>query len=85
MSGWGTFSQISGSAERIAAVQTGSTHYFQRPDASHVEFDPNRTSLTGGFGRLTLNRQRGSWLFNAAVGAVTAPFLAGQSVVARPT
>jgi hypothetical protein len=71
MSGWGTFSRIRGSAERIAAVQTGSTHYFQRPDADHVEFDPTRTTLSGGFGRLTLNRQRGSVTFNAAVGAVT--------------
>lgn len=71
MSGWGTLSRISGTAERIAAVQTGSTHYFQRPDASHLDLDPTRTSLTGAFGRLTLNRQRGSVLFNAAVGAVT--------------
>lgn len=71
MSGWGTFSRITGSAARIAAVQAGPTHYFQRPDANHVEFDPSRTSLEGGFGRLTLNRQRGSVMFNAAVGAVT--------------
>lgn len=71
MSGWGTFSRISGSAARIAAVQAGPTHYFQRPDAGHVELDPSRTSLTGSLARLTLNRQRGSVLFNAAVGAVT--------------
>ena len=71
LSGWGTVSRISGTGERIADVQAGSTHYFQRPDASHLELDPTRTSLTGAFGRLTLNRQRGSVLFNAAVGVVT--------------
>jgi hypothetical protein len=74
MSGWGAWSRITGTSERLLAVQQGSTHYFQRPDAGHVAVDPTRTALDGGFGRLTLNRQSGSVLFNAAVGAVTPGF-----------
>jgi hypothetical protein len=71
LSGWGTWSRVTGTAARITALQQNATHYFQRPDAGHVEVDPARTALSGGFGRLALNRQRGSWLFNAAAGAVT--------------
>jgi hypothetical protein len=40
-------SWVHGSREAIAETQQGSRHYFQRPDASDVEFDPNRTSLSG--------------------------------------
>ncbi|UCC44632.1 MAG: carbohydrate binding family 9 domain-containing protein [Candidatus Zixiibacteriota bacterium] len=45
--GWAGFSHVRGSAERIANVQSNSTHYYQRPDAGHVSFDPTRTSLSG--------------------------------------
>jgi hypothetical protein len=71
LSAWGTLSNIRGSAERIADVQGGPVHYFQRPDADHVTLDPTRTSLTGALGRIALNRQTGNTIFNAAVGAVT--------------
>jgi hypothetical protein len=74
LSGWGAWSRITGTPERMLAVQRGPTHYYQRPDAGHVSVDPTRTSLDGGYGRLSLNRQSGSVLFNAAVGAVTPGF-----------
>ena len=40
-------SWVHGTAEAIAATQTSSRHYFQRPDAGHLRFDPTRTSLGG--------------------------------------
>jgi len=40
-------SRVHGSREAIAETQLSSRHYFQRPDATDVEFDPNRTSLSG--------------------------------------
>jgi hypothetical protein len=40
-------SSISGDASAIARVQRGAGHYFQRPDADHVTYDPTRTSLSG--------------------------------------
>jgi hypothetical protein len=40
-------SWVHGSADAIAATQQSSRHYFQRPDATNVHFDPARTSLSG--------------------------------------
>lgn len=74
LSGWGSMTRVTGTAARIAALQTGPVHYFQRPDADYLAVDSTRTSLIGGFGRLSLNRQSGATLFNAAVGAVTPGF-----------
>ena len=52
-------SRIEGSAEAIAATQRSSAHYFQRPDADHVEFDPTRTHLTGISDLISLNKLGG--------------------------
>ncbi|MEZ4404107.1 MAG: DUF5916 domain-containing protein [Kofleriaceae bacterium] len=41
-------SWVHGSAAAILGTQTNFRHLFQRPDATHVEVDPTRTSLTGG-------------------------------------
>ena len=40
-------STVHGSTEAISRIQLGAGHYFQRPDASDVEYDPTRTSLSG--------------------------------------
>lgn len=74
LSAWTGLSDIKGSATRIAAVQQGSVHYYQRPDASEVSFDPTRTSLSGWASRLMLNKQKGNWKFNSAVGAIAPGF-----------
>ncbi|MBP6444124.1 MAG: carbohydrate binding family 9 domain-containing protein [Gemmatimonadales bacterium] len=78
MSGWGAISRVTGTAARITALQAGAGHYYQRPDADHVELDPDATTMSGSFGRLTLNKQNGSTLFNAAVGAVSPGFEAND-------
>jgi Domain of unknown function (DUF5916)/Carbohydrate family 9 binding domain-like len=52
-------SHVTGTKEAIAETQTGFGHYFQRPTASHVEFDPNRTSLTGTAGNFTIAKWGG--------------------------
>jgi hypothetical protein len=54
--GMTVFSAIRGSKEAIQAAQTASRRYYQRPDADYVEYDPNRTSLTGHGGNLSLGR-----------------------------
>jgi hypothetical protein len=41
-------SYVTGSQAAIAATQRNSVHYFQRPDHEDEEYDPTRTSLTGG-------------------------------------
>ena len=40
-------SHIHGSREAIDDAQTSSARYYQRPDASHLQYDTTRTSLTG--------------------------------------
>ena len=43
----GIFSSIYGSKEAITELQTNSTHNFERPDATHLQVDSSRTSLSG--------------------------------------
>ena len=40
-------SAISGHKEALQRVQLSSAHYFQRPDADHLHYNPNRTSMYG--------------------------------------
>jgi hypothetical protein len=53
-SGFLAGSHVSGSANAIAATQLNSSHYYQRPDADYLTFDPTRTSLDGHIGELAL-------------------------------
>jgi Domain of unknown function (DUF5916) len=74
LSGWGGASHVTGNNERITSLQRNSRHYFQRPDVSHIKVDSAATSLTGYGGRLTLNKNRGRWTFNTAVGVMSPKF-----------
>lgn len=56
-------SQVNGPEQAIAATQRSSIHYFQRPDANHVTYDPSRTSLTGHAGNIQLGKVGGNWNF----------------------
>jgi hypothetical protein len=58
----GAFSQVTGDAEAIRALQTNPVHYYQRPDASHLAVDPNRTSLSGNSGSVLFGRSDASRL-----------------------
>jgi hypothetical protein len=67
-------SGISGTTARMTEVQNASQHYFQRPDATHVEVDSLATSLSGYAFRVALNREKGPVLFNTAFGATSPGF-----------
>ncbi|MGH7598240.1 MAG: DUF5916 domain-containing protein [bacterium] len=54
--GLSVFSHIRGDRQAIEAAQLSSQRYYQRPDADYVEFDPNRTSLSGHGGNLSIGR-----------------------------
>lgn len=43
----GVFSGISGDRDAILALQTSAVHYYQRPDATHLAVEEDRTSLSG--------------------------------------
>ncbi|MCF6347117.1 MAG: carbohydrate binding family 9 domain-containing protein [Flavobacteriaceae bacterium] len=57
-------SQVQGSKKAIERTQRSLTHLFQRADASHVEVDTNRTSLTGTGGRVEFGKASvGHWRY----------------------
>jgi len=72
--GWVGGTRVAGSAQNILRLQNSSTHYFQRPDASHVEVDPAATSLSGWGGRVQFAKQSGNLLWVMGVGALSPGF-----------
>jgi hypothetical protein len=74
LSGWAGASTVSGTASRITDLQTSSRRYFQRPDADHYHVDPDATSLSGGGARLWLNKEKGKWMSNSAIGFLSPGF-----------
>lgn len=74
ITGWLGGTQVTGSEEVITNLQKSYMHYFQRPDATHLRLDTQATSLSGWAGRILINKQRGNFLFNAAVGAISPGF-----------
>ena len=49
-------SRVSGSTEAITRLQENNVHSFQRPDAGHVDVDPNATVLSGHAGSLSFGK-----------------------------
>jgi len=74
LTGWLGGTLVQGNQTAILNLQKSSLHYFQRPDATHVELDEEATSLRGWSGRLMLNKQKGRSFFNIALGAVSPGF-----------
>ncbi|MCX5745893.1 MAG: DUF5916 domain-containing protein [Proteobacteria bacterium] len=60
-------SLVSGAATAIAALARGSAHYFQRPDAEHLEFDPTARRLAGWTAGVFGTKRAGPW--RGALGA----------------
>ncbi|MCI0331278.1 MAG: carbohydrate binding family 9 domain-containing protein [candidate division Zixibacteria bacterium] len=64
------FSHVQGDSTAIQRVQRSSVHYFQRPDADHVEFKPGRTSLFGYNSSIGFSKNSGKhWLWELSGGA----------------
>ena len=78
LTGWLGATRVAGSRDYILDMQQSPLHYFQRPDADHLSLDPEAASLSGWAGRLTLNKQKGNVIFNAALGAVSPGFEAND-------
>jgi hypothetical protein len=72
--GWVGGTRVGGAAENILRLQKSSMHYYQRPDASHVEVDPGATSVSGWGGRFTIGKQRGNSLLLFSAGALSPGF-----------
>jgi len=67
------FSHVRGSPSAITATQRRSNHYFQRPDADHLDVDSAATSLTGYSINLGLAKQGGEHWRGSFGAAVVSP------------
>lgn len=74
LTGYFAGSNISGTKEALQHIQERPYRYFQRPDATYMKMDSNRTSLAGYYTRLMLNKQEGNFYLNSAIGAVSPGF-----------
>ncbi len=74
LTGWASMTRVAGDAARITALQENAQHYFQQPDARHVSVDSTATSLSGWAARFYLNKQKGNWFSNSAIGAISPKF-----------
>ena len=74
MSGWLGATHVQGSKDAIFKLQQSSLHFFQRPDAVHIQINPEATSMSGWGGRITVIKQKGQFWFNAALGALSPGF-----------
>ncbi len=61
--GWIVGSYVQGSAEAIDETQLSSARYYQRPDNTHVTYDPTRTSLSGFAGQFIVSKNQGFMRF----------------------
>ncbi len=67
-------SYTSGSKEYLQNLQERPYRYMQKPEMEFMKYDKNRTSLAGVYTRFMLNKQKGNFYLNSAVGAVTPGF-----------
>ena len=57
------FSSISGSSEAISRTQKSIAHLFQRENATHLNADTTKTSLTGTGGNVQFGKASGNWRY----------------------
>ena len=67
-------SRVAGSTTAMARLQRSSARYYQRPDATHLAFDPNATMLSGWSLQTDFNRNNGNVRPNASYWAVSPGF-----------
>ncbi|HNQ81978.1 MAG TPA: DUF5916 domain-containing protein, partial [Candidatus Aminicenantes bacterium] len=72
--GWIGGTRIGGSSENILRIQNSSIHYYQRPDAAHVEVDPAAVSLSGWGTRVHLAKQNGRFIWLSSLGMLSPGF-----------
>jgi hypothetical protein len=65
---WTAISHVQGTHEYILRLQRAPGRYFQRPDASHITINPDRTSLLGTASHVSLAKiSGGGWRYGFSV------------------
>ena len=78
MTGYAAASHLRGTSAYLTDVQRSSVHYLQRPDAEHVDVDTSATALSGWTARVYLNKQKGKYFSNSALGFISPGFNAND-------
>ncbi|MBU0473230.1 MAG: carbohydrate binding family 9 domain-containing protein [Bacteroidetes bacterium] len=65
---------VHGSKDALVNIQRQPYRYFQRPDRVNMRLDENLTSLSGMFTRFAINKQKGNFYLNSAIGTATPGF-----------
>ena len=78
-------SHVQGSDSAMARTQRASSHFFQRPDAGHLDYDPSRTSLSGMLADLRLEKIAGNWRWATINQAITPGYEANDLGFQRST
>jgi hypothetical protein len=90
----GGLTRVDGDKEAILRLQRASTRYFQRPDAAHVEVDPERTTMGGSKATVRAQKISGThwlWTINADLESPEVEFndlgrlTTGDGVALRPS
>jgi hypothetical protein len=68
----GSYTQ--GSKDYLIKLQKQPYRYMQRPDKTYMSLDSNLTSIGGYFSRVMLNKQKGNFYLNAALGIISPGF-----------
>ncbi len=66
-------SGVRGSATAIDRLQRANYRSFQRPDATHLSYDPSRRSLGGHYGALTVAKSAGERVLGSVTYEETSP------------
>ncbi|MBU2585427.1 MAG: hypothetical protein KKH32_08850, partial [Bacteroidetes bacterium] len=74
MTGYFAGSYSHGSDNYLVRLQRSSQRYLQRPDAAFMRIDSSLTSLPGYVGRVAVNKQKGNFIFNSALGIISPGF-----------
>ncbi len=74
VTGWVGGTMVQGDSLRLLSLQQNPNHYFQRPDARHLHVDSNATALRGWAARFYVNKQKGDWFSNSAIGIISPGF-----------
>ena len=67
-------SYTSGTKDYLIKLQQQPYRYFQRPDKNYMPLDSSRTSLSGYFSRIMINKQKGNFYLNTALGIISPGF-----------
>jgi len=73
VTGYWAGSAVQGSADAIDALQQSAVHYYQRPDAGYLDYDPAATSMAGHAGMVGFQKVGGQKIRFSFVGTYKTP------------